>query len=212
MSGDRGIKVILLGESGVGKTNLIRVAMGKNFDPNENSTLTSSFFEEQIAINNKNYLYCLWDTAGQEAYRSLNKIFIKGAKIVIIVFAINFQYSFEQVDFWINYTKDILGDDNYILALVGNKADLYESQQISDEEIKKKVDELKIKYKLTSASEDSLGFKEFLNDLLKEYIDKFGASEINEEKDEPFKIEKEKTEDNNGDNKNQNNNGKKKCC
>ena len=212
MSGDRGIKVILLGESGVGKTNLIRVAMGKNFDPNENSTLTSSFFEEQISINNKNYLYCLWDTAGQEAYRSLNKIFIKGAKIVIIVFAINFQYSFEQVDFWINYTKDILGEDNYILALVGNKADLYESQQISDEEIKKKVDELKIKYKLTSASEDSLGFKEFLNDLLKEYIDKFGASEINEEKDEPFKIEKEKTEDNNGDNKNQNNNGKKKCC
>ena len=212
MSGDRGIKVILLGESGVGKTNLIRVAMGKNFDPNENSTLTSSFFEEQIAINNKNYLYCLWDTAGQEAYRSLNKIFIKGAKIVIIVFAINFQYSFEQVDFWINYTKDILGDDNYILALVGNKADLYESQQISDEEIKKKVDELKIKYKLTSASEDSLGFKEFLNDLLKDYIDKFGASEIKEEKDEAFKIEKEKTEDNNGDNKNQNNNGKKKCC
>ena len=212
MSGDRGIKVILLGESGVGKTNLIRVAMGKNFDPNENSTLTSSFFEEQISINNKNYLYCLWDTAGQEAYRSLNKIFIKGAKIVIIVFAINFQYSFEQVDFWINYTKDILGDDNYILALVGNKADLYESQQISDEEIKKKVDELKIKYKLTSASEDSLGFKEFLNDLLKEYIDKFGASEINEEKDEPFKIEIEKTEDNNGDNKNPNNNGKKKCC
>ena len=212
MSGDRGIKVILLGESGVGKTNLIRVAMGKNFDPNENSTLTSSFFEEQISINNKNYLYCLWDTAGQEAYRSLNKIFIKGAKIVIIVFAINFQYSFEQVDFWINYTKDILGDDNYILALVGNKADLYESQQISDEEIKKKVDELKIKYKLTSASEDSLGFREFLNDLLKDYIDKFGASEIKEEKDEPFKIEKEKTEDNNGDNKNQNNNGKKKCC
>ena len=212
MSGDRGIKVILLGESGVGKTNLIRVAMGKNFDPNENSTLTSSFFEEQISINNKNYLYCLWDTAGQEAYRSLNKIFIKGAKIVIIVFAINFQYSFEQVDFWINYTKDILGEDNYILALVGNKADLYESQQISDEEIKKKVDELKIKYKLTSASEDSLGFKEFLNDLLKDYIDKFGASEIKEEKDEPFKIEKEKTEDNNGDNKNQNNNGKKKCC
>ena len=212
MSGDRGIKVILLGESGVGKTNLIRVAMGKNFDPNENSTLTSSFFEEQISINNKNYLYCLWDTAGQEAYRSLNKIFIKGAKIVIIVFAINFQYSFEQIDFWINYTKDILGEDNYILALVGNKADLYESQQISDEEIKKKVDELKIKYKLTSASEDSLGFKEFLNDLLKDYIDKFGASEIKEEKDEPFKIEKEKTEDNNGDNKNQNNNGKKKCC
>ena len=212
MSGDRGIKVILLGESGVGKTNLIRVAMGKNFDPNENSTLASSFFEEQISINNKNYLYCLWDTAGQEAYRSLNKIFIKGAKIVIIVFAINFQYSFEQIDFWINYTKDILGEDNYILALVGNKADLYESQQISDEEIKKKVDELKIKYKLTSASEDSLGFKEFLNDLLKDYIDKFGASEIKEEKDEPFKIEKEKAEDNNGENKNQNNNGKKKCC
>ena len=77
MSDERSIKVVLLGEAGVGKTNLIRVAMGKPFEKEENSTISSTFFENEVVLNNKKYSYCLWDTAGQEIYRSLNKIFMK---------------------------------------------------------------------------------------------------------------------------------------
>ena len=201
MSDDRGIKVVLLGESGVGKTNLIRVAMGKPFDKNENSTISSSYFENDIVVTDKKYLYCLWDTAGQEVYRSLNKIFIKESKIVIIVFAINSKESFQQIDFWLNYTKEILGSDNYILGLVANKSDLYEVQQISDKEIEKKAEELQIKYKITSAATDSVGFKEFLEELLKDYITKYSPEEI---PSESFKIGEK-----GGGNKNSNG---KNCC
>ena len=116
MEDDRGIKVVLLGESGVGKTNLIRVSTGKGFEKNENSTITSAYYEEETYINKKRYSYFLWDTAGQEIYRSLNKIFIKDSKIVMIVFAINSKQSFEQIDFWYKYVRDILGDDGYIIA------------------------------------------------------------------------------------------------
>jgi small GTP-binding protein len=201
------IKAILVGRSGVGKTNLIRVSMGKPFDKNENSTISSSYYENDIVVKDKKYLYCLWDTAGQEVYRSLNKIFIKESKIIIIVFAINSKESFEQIDFWLNYTKDILGSDNYIFGLVGNKSDLYEEQSISDQEIKQKADELQIKYKITSAATDSIGFKEFLDELLAEYINKYSPQEI--DKPKSFKISEDKDE---GDNKDKNGKGKKNCC
>ena len=123
------IKIVLIGESGVGKTNLIQVAMGKPFQRDTESTISSSYFEGDIIINNKQYFYSLWDTAGQEAYRSLNKMFINGSKIVLVVFAINNKTSFEEVDFWVNYAKETLGKQKYVLALVGNKSDLIEEQK-----------------------------------------------------------------------------------
>ena len=205
MSDDRGIKVVLLGESGVGKTNLIRVSMGKPFDKNENSTISSSYYENDIVINNKKYLYCLWDTAGQEVYRSLNKIFIKESKIIIIVFAINTEESFEQIDFWLNYTKEILGNDNYIVGLVGNKSDLYEDQAISEQTINKKAEEMQVKYKITSAATDAVGFKDFLDELLTDYINKYNPQEI--EKPNSFKISEDKEEEEGTDKKK-----KKNCC
>ena len=207
MSDDRGIKVVLLGESGVGKTNVIRVSMGKPFDKNENSTISSSYYENDIEVKDKKYLYCLWDTAGQEVYRSLNKIFIKESKIIIIVFAINSKESFEQIDFWLNYTKDILGSDNYIFGLVGNKSDLYEEQSVSDQEIQKKAQELQIKYKITSAATDSVGFKEFLDELLTEYINKYSPQEI--DKPKSFKISEDKDD---GGDEEKKKKGKKNCC
>ena len=205
MSDDRGIKVVLLGESGVGKTNLIRVSMGKPFDKNENSTISSSYYENDIVINNKKYLYCLWDTAGQEVYRSLNKIFIKESKIIIIVFAINTEESFEQIDFWLNYTKEILGNDNYIIGLVGNKSDLYEDQAISEQTINKKAEEMQVKYKITSAATDAVGFKDFLDELLTDYINKYNPQEI--EKPNSFKISEDKEGEEGTDKKK-----KKNCC
>ena len=174
MDGSKGIKIILLGESGVGKTNLINVSLNQNFDPDSHSTLTSSFQESELQYNNKRYLYCLWDTAGQERFKSLNKIFIKGAKIVMVVFSIDNEDSFQQVNFWINYTKEVLEDGKYILALVANKSDLYEEQIINDDDIVKKANEHKIKYKVTSAFTDAEGFKHFLSELIIDYIKLIG--------------------------------------
>ena len=170
----KGIKIILVGESGVGKTNLISVSMGKKFIENSGSTMASSFYESEVEINNKKYLYCLWDTAGQERFRALNKIFMKNAKIVMIVFSIDNENSFKEVDFWVNYTKEILGNDQYIMALIANKSDLYENQTISDEKIDEKAKNLKIKSKVTSALTDVAGFKLFLNELIADYINLIG--------------------------------------
>ena len=209
---EKKIKVVLIGESGVGKTNLIRVAIGESFESHTESTLSSSFFESEIIYKNKKYNYSLWDTAGQEVYRSLNKIFIMDSKIVIVVFAINNKKSYEQVDFWINYAKEILTEGNYIMALVGNKSDLYEEQQISDEEMIKKAEDNKIKFKLTSAREDPVGFTEFLEALLKDFINNIGFKKSENEKNITLEDKKDEEMNENDGKDGKMKNKKKKCC
>ena len=201
MSEKNEIKVILLGETGVGKTNLIRAATDKVFDPNTEATLASTHCERRIQVDNKSYQYFLWDTIGQEKYRALSKLYINNSKIILIVFAINHKESFEQIDFWYKSVKEQLGNDGYLVALIGNKKDLYEAEDIvEDEEIEKKANELGVKYKKTSAKTEGVLFKEFLDEILEEYIRKFHPEEYKEKNS--FKINKPKNNGKNG----------KKCC
>ena len=209
MSDDRGIKVILLGEAGVGKTNLIHAALGGKFNPNSSTTITNEFYDSVVSFNNKNYAYFIWDTAGQEAYRAINKIFIKDSKIIFLVFSIDSKKSFEEIDFWINYVNEILGKGDHIIILIGNKSDLFLNQEVEDEDIKKKAEELKIRMKITSALKDGEGFKNYLEELLKEYILKHNLKEIEKPK-ETFTLDQEKIENNN-DGTNKNKKTKKKC-
>jgi small GTP-binding protein len=209
MEDDKAIKVILVGESGVGKTNLIRVTTGDKFEENPGSTISSSYCESQITVGKKKYMYYLWDTAGQEKFRSLNQLFIKDSKIILIIFSINEKASFEHVDFWNNYVKDILGKGGYIIALIGNKSDLYEEEDVvSEKEIEKKAEELGIKYKVASARADPKGFKTFLEGLLEEYIIKYHPDEYIDQTSFQIKPTKNKRKNSNNDNKNNN----KKCC
>jgi small GTP-binding protein len=211
MSEKKRIKVVLLGESGVGKTNLIRVAVGEPFQKESDSTLSSSYYESEIIIKNKQYIYALWDTAGQEQYRALNKMFLKGAKIVIIVFSIDNVQSFEQVDFWVNHTKEALGEGKYLIALVANKNDLVDQQVVQDDDIAKKAKELNVKFKLTSAAEDAVGFRQFLEVLLKDFVNKIG---FEEEGEKTFELKDEEKEEENVDDKDNKTKKKKKkkCC
>ena len=216
MSTKKKIKVVFLGNSGVGKTNLIQVAMGKPFQKENEPTCISSFYEGNIIIQNKEYNYTLWDTAGREEYRSINKTTVKDSKIVFIVFAVNNKKFFEEVGYWINYVKQILEKDKYIMALVGNKSDLIDEH--SNEEIEKKAKELGIKVIITSALEDAIGFKLFLKELLNDFV----KSVIGLEPKKPFSLkppeieEEEIIEEENNESENSNRRSSKKkkssCC
>ena len=167
------IKVILLGESGVGKTNLINVAMNQKFEADSKSNLVNSFSRGVFNYEGNDYLYTLWDTAGQEKFRALNNLFIKGANIVIIVFAIDNRESFKEISYWINKTREILGKEEYVIALAANKSDLfYEKDSIPDEEIDNAAKEYNMRIRRTSAYSDAKGFKQYLNELLTSYLKK----------------------------------------
>ena len=178
MSNNNSIDVFLLGEKGVGITSLCEIAKGNQFDPAPHRTKV--FFENTMMVNNQSYKYRLWDHLGIQRKPPISNTNIKNAHIVLIIFAINNKKSFEEIDYWYNYIKDNVGKDGkgYIVALVGNKSDLYEDQEIPEEEIEKKSKELNVKYKITSAKIDAGSFKKYLGELFEEYINKYLYEEI----------------------------------
>ena len=169
------IKIILVGEPFTGKTSLINTAIGLKFIENkELSTAAANFVNKEFQIDGKTYITSLWDTIGQEKFRSLTKIFIKDSKIVVFVFDITNKASFKELNFWMNTIEEILGVDA-ILGIAANKQDLYDKEEVKEEEIKKFADEKNIPFKYTTAKNPKL-FVSFLEELLIKYIDKYGGN------------------------------------
>ena len=191
------LKVILVGMSGSGKTSLINILMGEKFKSIELTTSSPSFAEKQVILNDKIYKLEIWDTAGQEKFYSLTKIFIKESKIVIFVYDITSKQSFEEIDFWVKSVKDILGEEA-IFGLAGNKKDLFLQEKVSEDEGIKKAEKIGALFKLTSAK-TGFGIKEFMMTLLEEYI-KTHANEIDIRSNISSKLSVT------------NNKKKKKCC
>ena len=101
------IKAILLGETGVGKTNLTNAAIDLRFEQNCKSTSNALYVQKKMLIFGKNYQLRLWDTAGQEKYRALTKIFYKDAGVAILVYDITRKESFEEIQkYWYNQIKE----------------------------------------------------------------------------------------------------------
>ena len=169
------IKTILVGMSGTGKTNIINAITGQKFEENKFTTSTSSFVDKYMTVKNKKYRLEIWDTAGQEKFRSLTKIFIKDSKIVIFVYDITTRASFEEIDFWVSTVKDILKEDKIVYGLAGNKKDLFQNEAVEEEEGEKKAQEIGALFKLTSAKTGQ-GINEFIQSLLEEYVKKIGDS------------------------------------
>ena len=172
------IKVILVGEMSTGKTSLINTAIGLKFQDKLPSTTTNSIMNKIMKINDKTYSINLWDTIGQEKYRSLTKIFMKGAKIVIFVYDITNYNSFKELNFWFESTKDII-NDQVVMGIVGNKNDLFLKEEVKEDEARKLAKEKGMEFALTSAKDARL-FCEFLEKLIKKYL----GEEIDDDDDE----------------------------
>ena len=165
------IKAILLGETGVGKTNLANAAVDLRFDQNAKSTSNALYVQKKMIIFGKNYQLRLWDTAGQEKYRALTKLFYKDSKVVIFVYDITNKKSFTELNFWINEIKESLGDEP-VLGILGNKNDLEEMKEGDDNMAQKFAEEKGIKFKVISTKDDPKSFKMFLRSLIKDYLTK----------------------------------------
>ena len=168
------LKIILLGNSGVGKTCIINRYINDQFNPDSETTLGSSFSTKIIKKGNIEYRLNIWDTTGQEKYHSITNLFIKGANAVILVYSINFLSSFEGLNSWYESIKEHLQGNEYILAVIGSKSDLIKDEEevVSEEDAKKFADERDAIFKLVSSKEDPEGINNLFNTILEELIKK----------------------------------------
>ena len=134
MSIDETVKIITLGESSVGKTSILAKYVDDIFDINMISTLGVDFKRKTEIIDNKQINIKVWDTAGQECFRNIQKIYYHNTEGVLLVFDLTSRETFEQLNYWFENIK-IECPKDVAICLVGNKSDLKDHIDVSDEDI-----------------------------------------------------------------------------
>jgi small GTP-binding protein len=197
------IKILTLGDSGVGKTSIIQKFVNDKFNQNMLSTIGVDFQSKEIIINNTKIKLKIWDTTGQERFKTLTSQYYNGADGALLIFDVTSKLSFERINFWINELKEKKKLNELGLLLIGNKIDLNEKRNVKKEEAEEFAKEYNINYYETSALQN-INIKNIINDIAQQCLNKI-------QKNDEFYFqnslnEKKMIIDNISNNK------KKKCC
>ena len=179
------LKVVLVGESGIGKTCIIHQYLEKQFDPNTQTSMPGTYLHKFLNVNKKKISLDIWDTAGQETYKSIVKNFYKNVSIGILVYDITLSESFQQLkDYWYEELVSV-NDDSMVLAIVGNKSDLMENEAVSQQEAEEYANNVGAVFQLTSAKEN-FGIEELFENCTKKYLEKNYSKQNNQKKGQTF--------------------------
>ena len=181
-------KVVLLGESGVGKTCIISRYVNNTYDEKSETTNGASYASKVIELEQykQSLRFDIWDTAGQEKYRSLTKFFYKDAAIAVLVYDITRRDSFEEVkNYWYEQLKTC-GEKNIVIGLAGNKCDMFDKEAVTEEEAKNFANEIGAQFQLTSAFKN-MGIDDLFRMVGCKFLDPNFQDKINEEPKEQTK-------------------------
>ena len=173
------VKVIIIGDSSVGKTNIMNKYLKNEFLEDSKATIGVEFGSKLYKIDGHNIKAQIWDTAGEEKYKAITGAYYKGSKGAFVVYDKTRKETFESVDRWINDLKST-GDSKITIILIGNKCDLEDKREISKENGEEKARSFGCAFLETSAlSGDNIekGFEMMISEIFK----KFGNEAIDEE-------------------------------
>ena len=168
-------KVVLIGDTSVGKTNILSKYLSNEFDPDSKATVGVEFGTKDFKIENNIVKVQIWDTAGQERYRSITNAYYKGAKGSLLVYDITNPKSFENLDKWLSDLKSN-AEEKLSIILIGNKSDLEEERKITIEQGKEKAEFYKLAFMETSALNGNnieKAFNELITDVYKNHHELF---------------------------------------
>ncbi|KAM3141730.1 hypothetical protein pb186bvf_006052 [Paramecium bursaria] len=165
------IKVVILGETAVGKSSLLLRFCSDQFKETHESTLGAAFLARTIAVKDQQIKFQIWDTAGQEKYKSLTPLYYKGsyliiilgAQVAILVYDITSRQSFETLKNWVE-ELNTMGPKKIYKVIVGNKQDLIDEEKVQYDEANSYAKQLGVPLKLTSCKENK-GIKEMFQSI-----------------------------------------------
>ena len=144
-------KILILGDSFVGKTNMLKRFLDDEFESNTKETVGVEYGSKNFTMEKGDVVNAqLWDTAGQERYRSMTKAYYKGAKGALLVYDLTRRSTFDNIDNWIIDLKTNC-DKDMLIMIIGNKSDLEEERDVSKDEAQAKAEQYNIAYMETSA-------------------------------------------------------------
>ena len=186
-----GNKIVLLGDSGVGKTCLISRFISGQFDANVNSTNGASYASKKVDYPHlgKSLVLDIWDTAGQEKYKSLTKFFYKDAAVAILVYEITKKQTFDNVTKYWHEQLQEFGAKDIIIGVAGNKCDIYDQEEVDENEARQFAEKIGAFFELTSAKNNT-GINELFQEAAERYVYK-------DRKDNKNNNSKEEGEENN---------------
>ena len=162
--------ILTIGESGVGKTCILRRFVENKFLKSHLATIGIDFRTKVIHVYGKDIKLKIWDTAGQERYHNITSQIYKGADGIILVFDVNEEISFTKIKDWIEQIKSNVSQEEISLILLGNKCDI-EERAISKEQGQEMANSLNVNYYETSAL-NGTGINEAFEGLTKEIMKK----------------------------------------
>ena len=163
---DYSYKIVIIGDAGVGKSCLLNRAAKEKFTSDYCPTLGFEFLAFSTNIENKIIRLQIWDTCGQEVYRSLITNFYRNASLAFMVYAINSKESFLNINKWLKEVK-INSNPDIKIILIGNKSDLDNERQVSYEEAKKFKEENQISYFEETSAKTGLNAKKVFEEAAK---------------------------------------------
>lgn len=149
------VKLVLLGDAGVGKSSLAQRFVANHFKPYCETTIGASFLSKILEVDEGRLIKCqIWDTAGQEKYHSLAPMYYRGAGAAILVYDITSRKSFARLKDWVVELRS-QGPENILLAMAGNKTDLESKRQVPEKEARAYADSVGAQFLETSAKDDT---------------------------------------------------------
>ena len=209
------IKIIMLGNSSVGKTSILKRYFQNKFEENSTLATVSAIFQsKKIKVDPFTIADLqIWDTAGQEQYRAITKTYIYGSNGIILVFDLSDEKSFNDLDYWIEEINDAVDKDKVIKILIGNKSDLHD-KKISYDRANKYAEKHNMKFHSVSAKDGiniDMIFEILGNECFKSIQEEQKRLEEEEGKEKDERISSLSGQFENGDN-GQNEIKSKKCC
>lgn len=191
MSDDCVYKVLLLGDSTVGKTCFLMRYTDKTFQEIHMSTIGLDYRLKNMTLDNgKNVKLQIWDTAGQDRFRAITKNYYKGANGIILIYDVTSIQTYENVKNWLQQIREE-ASPNVVIYLVGNKIDMSDERKIKKEEGEKLAGEFKLPFFETSAKEGT-GVSETFEALVKQIDEVYSKIEV-ENGNKLFNGKKKKT-------------------
>ena len=170
-------KYIIIGDSAVGKSNILLRYVQDKFNEEFQSTIGVEFGTKNIEINNKICRVQIWDTAGQDRFRSITRNYYKGAHGIIVIYDVTNRKTFENVKNWIKQIKEEVST-KVSINLVGNKIDDTENRKVTEEEGKNLAESFGVSF-FEASAKDGLGVNECFLDLVKKTVNVYGNNANN---------------------------------